>query len=80
MTAPTKFVLEGQPSGIAELRVEWILDAIPTSGWIASRPCAHTPASHVYEIWAAEFDRACDEGGLFVVTMHPHVIGPRSLV
>ena len=27
-----------------------------------------------------EFDRAWDEGGLFLLTMHPHVIGYRSRI
>jgi hypothetical protein len=40
----------------------------------------HSSPAHVYEIWAAEFDRAYDEGGLFVLTMHPHVIGHRSRI
>jgi hypothetical protein len=40
----------------------------------------HSSPGHVYEIWAAEFDRAYDEGGLFVLTMRPHVIGHRSRI
>ena len=32
----------------------------------------------VQEIWQAEFDRAYDEGTLFLLTMHPQVIGHRS--
>jgi hypothetical protein len=32
----------------------------------------------VLEIFRREFDRAYAEGGLFLLTMHPHVIGYRS--
>ena len=29
-------------------------------------------------MWRDEFDQAYAQGGLFQLTMHPHVIGPRS--
>src|SRR5215468_4915922 len=79
--SPYEVLLEGQPSGIVELPVEWILDDYPYFGmdrFSTIRP--HSAPAHVYEIWAAEFDRAYDEGGLFVLTMHPHVIGHRSRI
>jgi hypothetical protein len=34
----------------------------------------------VEEIFRAEFDGAYDEGGMFLLTMHPHVIGHRSRI
>jgi hypothetical protein len=34
----------------------------------------------VLEIFIAEFDGAYAEGGLFVLTMHPHIIGHRSRI
>jgi peptidoglycan/xylan/chitin deacetylase (PgdA/CDA1 family) len=34
----------------------------------------------VEEIFRAEFDGAWHEGGLFLLTMHPHVIGHRSRI
>jgi hypothetical protein len=79
--SPYEVLLEGQPSGIVELPVEWILDDYPYFGmdrFSTVRP--HSSPVHVFEIWAAEFDRAYDEGGLFVLTMHPHVIGHRSRI
>ena len=42
----------------------------------ALRP--YTPPSAVEEIFRAEFDVAYEEGGMFLLTMHPHVIGHRS--
>ena len=32
----------------------------------------------VFSIWKAEFDGAYAERGLFILTMHPHVIGHRA--
>src|ERR687898_735661 len=37
-----------------------------------------TPSSSVLEIFRREFDAAYAEGGLFQLTMHPHIIGHRS--
>jgi peptidoglycan/xylan/chitin deacetylase (PgdA/CDA1 family) len=79
--SPYEVLLEGQPSGIVELPVEWILDDYPYFGmdrFSTVRP--HSSPGNVYEIWAAEFDRGYEEGGLFVLTMHPHVIGHRSRI
>lgn len=42
----------------------------------ALRPYTAPPA--VLEIFKAEFDGAVAEGGLFLLTMHPHIIGHRS--
>lgn len=78
---PYEVLADGEPTGIVELPVEWILDDYPYFGmsrFAAIRP--HTPPSHVYEIWAAEFDRAYEEGGVFLLTMHPHIIGHRSRI
>ena len=50
-----------------------------TSPWTASpalRP--YTPPRAVLQIWLDEFEAARAEGGLFQLTMHPHVIGHRS--
>jgi peptidoglycan/xylan/chitin deacetylase (PgdA/CDA1 family) len=40
----------------------------------------YTPPSSVEEVFRAEFDGAFAEGGLFLLTMHPHVIGHRSRI
>ena len=70
---------EGRPTGVVELPVEWIRDDYPYFGmdrFTGLRP--HTPPSAVLEIWRSEFDGAVDEGGMFLLTMHPQVIGHRS--
>ena len=35
---------------------------------------------HVLEVFQSEFDVAWDERGLYVLTMHPHIMGHRSRV
>lgn len=78
---PYEIVLEGEPTGIVELPVEWILDDYPYFGmdrFAGIRP--HTPPSDVLEIWRAEFDGAYREGTLFILTLHPHIIGHRSRI
>lgn len=69
----------GEPAGIVELPPEWIRDDAVYYNMVrfsALRP--YTPPSAVEEIFRAEFDGAWEEGGLFLLTMHPHVSGHRS--
>ena len=69
----------GEPTGIVELPPEWIRDDAVYFNFVrfsALRP--YTPPSAVAEIFTAEFDGAWEEGGLFLLTMHPHVTGHRS--
>ena len=40
----------------------------------------YTPPADVFDIFRREFDAAYEEGGLFQLTMHPHVIGYRSRI
>jgi peptidoglycan/xylan/chitin deacetylase (PgdA/CDA1 family) len=79
--SPYELVASGKPTGIVELPVEWILDDAPyfnMSRFGNLRP--HTTPDEVYSIWKAEFDRAYEEGGLFLLTNHPHIIGHRSRI
>lgn len=76
---PYELLDDGEPTGIVELPVEWIRDDavyFPMRYASALRP--YTPPSAVEEIFRAEFDGAFAEGGLFLLTLHPHVIGHRS--
>ncbi|HEX8968622.1 MAG TPA: polysaccharide deacetylase [Chloroflexota bacterium] len=78
---PYEIVSNGQPTGIVEIPVEWIRDDAPyfsMERYAALRP--YTPPRGVLTIWRDEFDRAYAEGGLFQLTMHPHVIGHRSRI
>ena len=78
---PYELLSNGEPTGVVELPVEWILDDYPYFAMdrgSSVRPYA--PPSSVYEVWTAEFDRAYEEGGLFLLTMHPQIIGHRSRI
>lgn len=76
---PYELLEHGQPTGIIELPVEWLLDDYPyfQIDWVRNaRP--YIGPDDVYPIWQAEFDRARAEGTLFILTMHPQIIGHRS--
>jgi peptidoglycan-N-acetylglucosamine deacetylase len=76
---PYELIQEGEPTGVVEIPVEWIRDDavyFPMDRYTALRPYA-TPRS-VLSIWIDEFEGAYADGGLFQLTMHPHVIGHRS--
>ena len=78
---PYELLEEGEPTGIVELPVEWLLDDYPYFGfdrYSSVRP--HIAPMDVLSIWAAEFDKAYEEGTLFVLTMHPKYIGHRSRI
>jgi peptidoglycan-N-acetylglucosamine deacetylase len=78
---PYEVVAAGQPTGIVELPVEWILDDFPYF-WMdrASTVRPTMTPDEVFSIWKAEFDGAYEERGLFILTMHPHVIGHRARI
>jgi peptidoglycan/xylan/chitin deacetylase (PgdA/CDA1 family) len=78
---PYELLEDDQPTGVVELPVEWIKDDAPYFNMhrqAGLRP--HTAPSAVLEIFKAEFDGAVAEGGLFLLTMHPHIIGHRSRI
>lgn len=78
---PYELVEEGAPTGVVELPVEWLLDDYPYFGfsrYTSVRP--HIKPMDVFDIWASEFEKAYEEGTLFVLTMHPKYIGHRSRI
>src|SRR5438034_10091864 len=78
---PYEILEDGEPTGIVELPVEWIKDDAPyfnMNRFGGIRP--YTPPSAVLEIFRSEFDQAVAENGLFLLTMHPHIIGHRSRI
>ncbi len=78
---PYELMADGNPTGIIELPPEWIRDdAVYFNMQRFSGLRPYTPPSSVEEIFRAEFDGALAEGGLFLLTMHPHVIGHRSRI
>jgi peptidoglycan/xylan/chitin deacetylase (PgdA/CDA1 family) len=76
-----ELLLEGQPTGIVELPVEWVRDDavyFPMHRFQGLRP--YTPPAAVLDIFRRELDGAHDEGGVFQLTMHPHISGHRSRI
>ncbi len=73
---PYELVSNGQPTGLVELPVEWILDDAPYFGRTGALP---SPAA-IFDVFRDEFDRAYQEGTMMMLTMHPHVIGHRSRI
>jgi peptidoglycan/xylan/chitin deacetylase (PgdA/CDA1 family) len=78
---PYELVEAGEATGIIELPVEWIRDdAIYFNMDRMSGLRPYTPPQAVFDIFRRELEGAHAEGGLFVLTMHPHVIGQRSRI
>jgi peptidoglycan/xylan/chitin deacetylase (PgdA/CDA1 family) len=78
---PYEILENGQPTGVVEIPVEWIRDDAPyfmMERYAALRP--YTPPRGVLTIWRDEFDQAYAQGGMFQLTMHPHIIGHRSRI
>lgn len=71
-----EILLDGKPTGVVELPIERILDDAPYFGGNADG--SMPSVSDVYEVFQSEFDVAYEEGGLYLLTMHPHMIGHRS--
>jgi peptidoglycan/xylan/chitin deacetylase (PgdA/CDA1 family) len=76
-----ELLLDGEPTGVVELPVEWVRDDA-VYFWMnrfqAQRP--YTPPADVLDIFRRELEAAHREGGVFQLTMHPHVIGYRSRI
>jgi peptidoglycan/xylan/chitin deacetylase (PgdA/CDA1 family) len=76
---PYELCTDGEPTGIVELPVEWLLDDHP---YLQIDPVRGVRAAidpeAVLGVWRAEFAAALSEQTLFLLTMHPQVIGHRS--
>ncbi len=71
-----ELLLDGTPTGVVELPIERILDDSPYFGGNADG--SNPSVGDVYEVFQSEFDVAYEEGGLYLLTMHPHMMGHRS--
>lgn len=74
---PYELVQDGEPTGMVELPVEWILDDAPLFN---PRGNSYMNPRDVMQVWIDEFDKAWEERTMFLLTMHPHVIGHRSRI
>ena len=74
---PYELLQDGEPTGVVELPVEWILDDAPLFN---PRGDSYTSPRDLAQVWMDEFDVAREEGTMFLLTMHPHVSGHRSRI
>jgi peptidoglycan/xylan/chitin deacetylase (PgdA/CDA1 family) len=74
---PYELLQNGKPTGLVEIPVEWILDDAPLFDPRGER---YSPPRDVARVWMDEFDKAYEEGTMFVLTMHPHISGHRSRI
>jgi peptidoglycan/xylan/chitin deacetylase (PgdA/CDA1 family) len=74
MDEPYEVTSNGEPTGLIELPVEWILDDAPYFGANSALPSPEL----IFKVYRDEFDVAYREGTMFMLTFHPHVIGRRS--
>ena len=75
--SPYELLENGERTGIVELPVEWIMDDAPL---FSPQGNAYSAPRDVARVWMDEFDKAYDEGTMFLLTMHPHISGHRSRV
>jgi peptidoglycan-N-acetylglucosamine deacetylase len=67
---------QGAGDALVELPVSWLLDDAPFFQWGLGRDYRPIqPANHVLEIWKDEFAGIYRRGGMFMLTMHPQLIG-----
>ena len=74
---PYEILADGEPTGVVELPVEWILDDAPLFNPLGTR---YSPPRDVMQVWIDEFDGAWEEGTMLLLTMHPHIVGHRSRI
>jgi peptidoglycan/xylan/chitin deacetylase (PgdA/CDA1 family) len=74
---PYELVAHGEPTGVVELPVEWILDDAPLFN---PRGNSYSPPRDAMQVWMDEFDKAWEERTMFLLTMHPHIVGHRSRI
>ena len=75
--SPYELLQNGQPTGMVEMPVEWILDDAPLFDPRGER---YSAPRDVAQVWIDEFDKAYEEGTMFLLTMHPHISGHRSRI
>lgn len=74
---PYELLAGGEPTGVVELPVEWILDDAPLFDPLGNR---YASPREVMQVWIDEFDGAWRERTMFLITMHPHIVGHRSRI
>lgn len=71
MDAPYEPLVDGQPTGLVELSIDWIRDDAVYFGRTGALPSPEL----IFQTYRDEFDGVYREGTVFVLTLHPHVTG-----
>ena len=74
MDSPYMLTANGQDTGLLELPVSWIADDAPYFGRTGALPSPEL----IFKVYQDEFDMGYREGGMVMLTFHPHIIGRRS--
>jgi peptidoglycan-N-acetylglucosamine deacetylase len=74
MDAPYLLKANGKETGLIELPVSWVLDDAP----YFTRTGALPSPEAIFKVYQDEFDLAYREGGMLMLTFHPHIVGRRS--
>ncbi len=81
---PYELLENGEATGMVELPVEWIRDDYIYFGMHRDAPIrphmAPSAVFEVFEVFEQEFEGAYDEGGMFLLTMHPDISGHHSRI
>src|SRR5581483_1446686 len=76
---PYELLSKGEHTGIIEIPGSWVADDFSYFGFAGINGSLPNPEA-VYRIFRSEFDAAYGERTLFVLGMHPDIIGQRSRV
>jgi peptidoglycan-N-acetylglucosamine deacetylase len=76
MDEPYELFTGGQPTGMVELPVDWALDDAPYFGRSGALPSPEL----IFKVYQEDFNVAYEEGTMFMLTLHPHIIGRRSRI
>jgi peptidoglycan/xylan/chitin deacetylase (PgdA/CDA1 family) len=75
MEEPYEIMSNGKDTGLVELPVSWVLDDYPA----LFMPGGTLPSPQAtFQVWKDDFDMAYQEGGMVMLTFHPHISGRRS--
>jgi peptidoglycan/xylan/chitin deacetylase (PgdA/CDA1 family) len=80
MDEPYELLLDGQASGLVELPISRILDDQPSLSAPRFGPSTLPSPELVFETFRDDFDAAYREGTMFLLTLHPHLVGMRSRI
>ena len=74
MDEPYEVMSNGEATGLVELAIDWTLTETPYLGRGGTLPSP----DKLFQLYREEFDGAYEDGTMFVLTLHPHVVGHRA--